>query len=161
LRGRYLKAQSASTQQCNYAAETGRCASAFSRRSRHLRTRQSVCSSSREIEAGRNRGRRLARSAAMANNRRDLNIVGSPWALRRYSPVPIGWYVLRSTGSCENIRREPLQKRKDLMSVAERVLTEDQKSRWERQPKEIRRPANHHAVPGRRRIRKGRRMRFS
>jgi len=55
---------------------------AFSRCLRHLRTKQSVCSISRSIDAGRNRGRRLAIPAAIAKNvRADLNITGLPWAL--------------------------------------------------------------------------------
>ena len=60
--------ETASIQTCSYEEETRSLASAFSRSLRHLRTRQSVCSISRSIDAGRNGGRRLAISAVAATN---------------------------------------------------------------------------------------------
>jgi hypothetical protein len=114
--------ESASFQTCDYTAETRGRASAFSRCWRHLRTRQSVCSISRSIDAGRNGGRRLAMPAAMARNvRANLNTAGLLVVMRRYSPVLVRRDVLRSTGPSksvdpENIRREPPEKQSDRQS---------------------------------------------
>ena len=89
----------------SYEEETRSLASAFSRSLRHLRTRQSVCSSSRSIDAGRNGGRRLAISAVAATNVRATFNTAGLLLMRRYCPVLVRWDVRRSTGPIRSKNR--------------------------------------------------------